>query len=126
MTVGPAAGGGLGFEVTPDNVLGAYAALKEEAERLRLSVRKFQYAAMKMRPCGGDPVSGDAATGFSEACGLLAQRCNASVASLDSRADELAKTARSYGMTEEQITGAFDKKNYLYQPSPILQSGAQR
>lgn len=110
----------LGFTVTPDNVLAAYAVIAEEATRLGLALRFFQLGLGEGMPlCGGDPVSVDASRGFSEAAGELARLCYEDVAKLLAAADSLAKTAREYGKSDDQIVASFDRAKYTYQPSPV-------
>jgi hypothetical protein len=112
---------GLGFTVTPENVLDAYAVIAEEATRLNLSVRFFQRAVGEGMPlCGGDPVSADASRGFTHLAGKLAELCRKDVNELVEVADSLARVARAYGISEEQIAGAFNRDGYRYQPAPAL------
>jgi uncharacterized protein YukE len=114
---------GLGFAVTPENVLDAYAVIAEEAERLQRSVRIFGYSIQGGMPlCGGDPVSKDASRGFTVAGEQLKQRCKADADRLSAVADNLAQIAHQYGKTDDQLAAAFSPKNYHFQHEPILPS----
>jgi hypothetical protein len=110
---------GLGFVVTPENVLDAYAVIAEEATRLSLSLHFFRLGLGDGMPrCGGDPVSADAACGFTQVAGELAELCYDDVNKLLESADKLAKTAREYGKSDEQISAVFNRAEYRYEPSP--------
>jgi uncharacterized protein YukE len=114
---------GLGFAVTPENVLDAYAVIAEEAERLRQSVQAFSYSIERgMGLCGGDPVSSDASRGFTAAGEQLKQRCQADADRLSAVADNLAQIAHQYGKTEDQLATAFSPTNYRFRHEPILPS----
>lgn len=111
---------GLGFTVTPENVLDAYAVIAEEATRLNLSLQFFRQGVGEGMPkCGGDPVSLDASNGFTELSFQLADRCQADVNKLRDQAEQLATVARSYGKSDAQIAATFNQAGFVYQPSRI-------
>jgi hypothetical protein len=108
----------LGFAVTPDNMLDAYAVIAEEATRLRKSLSHFRRALGGGMPrCGGDPVSADASTGFTAAALNLAELCQREVEKLQASADALADAARKYRKSEEEIRTSFDTAKCTYVPS---------
>jgi len=114
---------GLGFAVTPENVLDAYAVIAEEAERLKQSVQAFHARTdAGMQLCGGDPVSKDASREFTAAAEQLGRRCQTDAARLPAVADNLAQIAHQYGKTDDQLVAAFSPKNYRFPHEPILPS----
>ena len=114
----------LGLQVTPANVLGVHAVIMQEATRLQASVQVFKSDHGQGMPLlGGDPVSPHASRGFTELTNQLLARCETDIADLFRVADQLAKAAREYGKTEEQVKEAFDLKNFRYEPSPLRQYG---
>lgn len=111
---------GLGMRITPANVLGIYNVIMEEAQRLRLSVQRFQRQHKDGMPLlGGDPVSPYAKQGFDNATNQLLARCQSQIDELARVGEELAKAARAYQKSETEITAAFDPRKVTYQPSPI-------
>jgi len=56
----------FGMKVAPENILGLYAVVMEEARRLELSLVNFQMRHQVVPTLGGDPVSAPAAAGFQE------------------------------------------------------------
>ena len=116
----------LGLQVTPENVLVVYKAIAQEAARLNMSLQMFkQNHPDGMPSLGGDPVSNDAARGFTNATNQLMKTCQADVDDLKRVADGLQVAARSYGNSEEQITAAFNPKNFHYVPAPVPASPGQ-
>jgi uncharacterized protein YukE len=116
----------LGMQVTPENVLVVYKAIAQEATRLNMSLQMFkQNHPDGMPPLGGDPVSRDAARGFTDATNQLMNSCQADVDDLKRVADGLHVAARSYGNSEEQITAAFNPKSFRYVPAPVPPSTGQ-
>jgi sugar phosphate isomerase/epimerase len=110
----------LGMRVTPANVLGIYNVIMEEAQRLRLSVRKFQHDHFDGMPLlGGDLVSPYAKRGFDDATNQLLARCRSQIDEMARVGEELAKAARTYQKSEAEIAAAFDPRKVEYKPSPI-------
>jgi len=110
-----------GMRVTPETVLGIYEVIVEEANRLRMSIRKFEREHKRMPELGKDPVSKPAADGFTATTEILLDKCRASVDGLDNVGRELADAARAYGKSEEQIKSAFDiamDVPYVDSPAP--------
>jgi hypothetical protein len=113
----------LGFHVTPHNVLGAYATLAQEVERLRWSLRIYNAGVSQgMGLCGGDPVSEDAARGFTELSKQLGEMCGPSVEQLHDIAEGLRRNAQSYGKTDEDFAAAFDPAKYVFKHVPYQRS----
>lgn len=110
----------LGMRVTPANVLGIYNVIMEEAQRLRLSVRRFRNLYPDgMAILGGDLVSPYAKRGFDNATNQLLVRCQSQIDELARVGEELAKAARAYQKSEAEITAAFDARKVEYKPSPV-------
>lgn len=111
---------GLGMRITPANVLGIYNVIMEEAQRLRLSVRKFRHDHYDGMPLlGGDPVSPYAKRGFDNATDQLLGRCQSQIDELARVGEEVAKAARAYQKSEAEIAAAFDPSKVEYKPSPL-------
>jgi uncharacterized protein YukE len=112
---------GLGFEVTPENVLDAYAVIAAEVQRLTDSLEKYRTrTARGMGLCGGDPVSRDASASFTAAGLQLAAKCKVDVARLDGVAQNLKAIALAYGKTDDQIAGVLKDAYHGYRPEPIV------
>jgi len=110
----------FGLQVTPANVLGIYAVVKEEATRLQSSIQDFQADHLEGMPrLGDDPVSEPASRGFTEATNQMLLKCQADVDDLQSLAAGIAAAAKEYGNSEEQIRASFDPLTYQYRPEPV-------
>ncbi len=96
------------MNVNRDNVLQARAVILTEAEDL---MRYMQDEFLNSEPiglCGGDPISRDAKRLFTAKIqdNVLAPT-QQYIQRLQELAEELAGTARSYGLTEQQIADSF-------------------
>jgi len=109
----------FGMKVAPENILGLYAVVMEEARRLELSLVNFQMRHQVVPRLGGDPVSAPAAAGFQEATSELLVNCRRSIKELQDVADGLAQAARAYGNSEAQIKASFDPSKVQYTPTPL-------
>jgi DNA-binding MltR family transcriptional regulator len=69
-------------------------------------------------------VSADASRGFTQVAGELTELCYRDVKQLANLADQLAKTAREYGKSDEQITAAFNQAEYRYRPATLSASAS--
>ncbi|WHT17258.1 hypothetical protein N8J89_29585 [Crossiella sp. CA-258035] len=92
--------------VSREQVLAAFAVLNREGEWLRGRLRLLQ-EGLRMRPCGGDPVSADAAKVYSWKFvdgpdSIYQQYLKYSQTLLDA-AVELRLAAQAYGFTETEI-----------------------
>lgn len=97
-----------GLTVNVANVLGIRAVILEEAEELDKAVQHFRRLHPNGMPeLGGDPVSKDAAKGFTEVTERLLARGQAHIDGLFALGDELAAAARDYGHNEQAITTSF-------------------
>jgi hypothetical protein len=96
----------LAFQVNQDTVLQARAALLGEAQRLKDEIR-LSSIDQGIGLCGGDPVSSDAASAFSERIDGLLLRCSRYTDELEQAANALTDTAREYGFTEDDIRHSF-------------------
>lgn len=103
---------GVAMQVTPANVLQVAAALLTEAYRLDTTLEQKMDLAV-VRDCGGDPVSPEATVAFNERIRELRQQCQAYNDELRDAGRALQDTARSYGVTEEQVAASFPA-----QPAP--------
>ena len=109
----------FGMKVAPENILGLYAVVMEEARRLELSLVNFQMRHQVVPTVGGDPVSAPAAAGFQEVTSELLVSCRRSIKELHDVADGLARAARAYGNSEAQIKASFDPSKVQYTPTPL-------
>ena len=100
----------LRTQVTPENVLLLHNGLKSEALYLSRQV-KLREHQMHVGEPGNDPVCKPAATAFNTKIRALKAQLDAYVAQLNTMAEAMAQTARSYGHTEDQITASF---TYFY------------
>jgi hypothetical protein len=108
MSTQPAGGGDV-MQVTPENVLQARAVLLAEAESFQGFIRdNFSGNRRLVGLCGGDPISQDAQELFTEKIQENAVRpAQQYVQRLLDLADQLAVTARSFGITEQRIADSF-------------------
>lgn len=97
----------VGFQVNPDTVLRARAALLAEADRLDQHVEDSMNEAMGIGLCGGDPVSADARTAFGERISVTFEQCRAYNRDLREAAGALDEIARGYGYTDDEISASF-------------------
>lgn len=98
------------MNVTPENVLQARAVILAEAQSFMdyLDDKFLRAGGQLIGLCGGDPISRDAQELFNQkmrenAVGPAQQY----VQRLQNVADQLAETARSFGITEQRITASF-------------------
>lgn len=97
-----------GLTVDAANVLGVRRVILEEAEALQAAVRQFKRDHGAGMPLlGGDPVSRDAARGFTEVTNQLLARGQAYIDELTRLGEELGSAARAYGHSERAISGSF-------------------
>ncbi|MCK2239554.1 MULTISPECIES: hypothetical protein [unclassified Crossiella] len=93
--------------VTREQVLAAYAVLRREGEWLRDRLEALQ-DDLRLRPCGGDPVSRDTAEVYSwkfvEAPDSIYRQYLKYSQTLLDAAVELRVAAETYGFTESDIT----------------------
>lgn len=117
-----------GLRVTPATVLSVRAVIMEEVARLKLSMYQFQrdHQNGTMPQLGTDPVSAEAAAGFTETTQHLLAICRSDIDRLAHIGADLAQVARAYGITEQQITQSFDSAGVTYQRTPIPPSGDPR
>lgn len=102
------AGGGDVMQVTPENVLQARAVLLTEAESFQGFIFDNFFVRDLIGLCGGDPISRDAQELFTKKIRENAVRpAQQYVQRLLDLADQLAATARSFGITEHRIAGSF-------------------
>ena len=97
----------VGMQVNRDNVLRARGILLAEADRLDA---EMVYLGSRMPPlanCGDDPVSRDATPAFTQRIGALLDHCLQYNRDLREAAYALDATARSYGLTDEEIAASF-------------------
>lgn len=99
------------MNVTPENVLQARALIVAEADSFTQHLADhFRGDGHLIGLCGGDPISRDAQELFSDKI-----RDNAVVPArqyvqaLHKIADQLAETARSFGITEQRITSSLTR-----------------
>jgi small-conductance mechanosensitive channel len=122
--------GNLRMQVTPENVMQLHHALAAEAQLVRAHLALALALATAVGEPAKDPVSPGAARGFNAKRQALFDQCTAYVTELRSTADALAKTAHSYGHSEQEITDSFKKFNTSYQaqytaPDAARSSSAQ-
>ena len=112
----------LGMQVTPETVLGIYAAIASQVARLRASVARFKASYGDGMPVlgNGHPVSPYFSRSFNDSTDKLVALCESDIDDLDQVAQGLADAARAYGRTEQDITAAFDPSKYKYVPAPTL------
>jgi hypothetical protein len=112
----------LGMQVTPETVLGVYAAIASQVTRLRASMARFKASYGDGMPLlgNGHPVSPFFKQSFDDSTEKLVALCESDVDDLDAVAQGLAEAARAYGRTEREITDAFDPSKYKYVPAPTL------
>jgi hypothetical protein len=120
--------GNLCMQVTPENVMQLHHALAAEAQLVKMHLS--QAMAVPVGEPAKDPVSPGAARDFNAKRHGLFDQCLAYVTELQSTADALAKTAQSYGHSEQEITSSFEKFNTGYQaqytaPDAARSSSAQ-
>ena len=96
----------LSLQVNRNTVLQARAVLLGEALRLREALL-LHTPTEGVGRCGGDPVSADASSAFTERVAALMQYCHRYTAELETAAHSLEETAMSYGYTEEDIASYF-------------------
>lgn len=104
-----AAVNGVAMQVTPENVLQARAALLKHAETLYDAAMGFKKHGKRLVGlCGGDPISQQAQAAFEVKIhdNAIAPALRF-VAELHKGAEQLAQTARGFGMTEERIAASF-------------------
>ncbi len=102
----PAALSAVSMQVTPANVLQVATILLTEADRLD-GVLQDKMSKAVVGLCGGDPVSPEATMAFNERIRELRTGCQAYNDELRAAGRALQDTARSYGITEEQIAASF-------------------
>ena len=100
-------GGPGSIKVTTEALLNARNILQNEHDRLNGLLGTYQ-GDLVVNDCGPDPVSPHASAGFNEKIGLIVQQATAYVQSLKDATDQLDKTVRDYGATDEQIKASFD------------------
>lgn len=107
MSTQPAGGGDV-MQVTPENVLQARAVLLTEAESFQGFIRSTFFGQQLIGLCGGDPISRDAQELFTKKIHDNAVLpANQYVQRLLDLGDQLAATARSYGISEQRIADSF-------------------
>jgi uncharacterized protein YukE len=111
----------MGMTVTPENVLAIRSQILSEAERLSLAIQNFQTNHPAMPVLGGDPVSHDAAQGFTETANELVQKCRAAADGYRHLGEQLAEAARAYQKSEDEIKNSFSPGQMQYQPQPVVQ-----
>jgi len=94
------------LQVNRDTVLKARAGLLAEAHRLRQVLRDNNIHD-PIGLCGGDPVSQDAQRAFNERIADLVVAAQQHVDELFAGADKLGASARSYGLTDDEISASF-------------------
>ena len=95
------------MQVNRDNVLRARGILLAEADRLDAEMVGLRQAMPPLNNCGDDPVSRDATPAFSQRIAVLIERCLQYNRDLREAAYALDATARSYGLTDEEIAASF-------------------
>jgi hypothetical protein len=112
----------LGLQVNTENVLGIYAAVAKQVERLRAAVRNFQHRYGDGMPLlgSGQPVSPHFSQSFNDSTAKLVALCTSDVEDLHRVAEGLREAALTYGKSEEQIRNSFDPGKYVYTPIPTL------
>lgn len=116
----------LGMTVTPENIVHVSSVLQAESDYLRTRVRQSRNHCRVGEP-GLDPVSPKAASGFNGKIGLLLEQCQAYCDTLAAAADELARTARSYGHTDDDIRRSLESVQANYGgPIPNPPAGSPR
>ncbi|MCK2237423.1 MULTISPECIES: hypothetical protein [unclassified Crossiella] len=105
----PPSGGDLTIKVSREQVLQAYSIFKNEGDRLRYELGKLQ-DKLRVPPCGGDPVSEDTAKAmtwkFVDAPDSYYHRYLGLAQSFLATAEQLQRTAKEYGFTDEDIAGS--------------------
>ncbi len=94
------------MQVDRTNVLQAARLLVTESDRLDDVLVRVRYATHDNEPCGGDPVSADAAIAFPERIAALVEGCQAHNDALRAAAAELRAVALTYGFTEAEIAAS--------------------
>jgi hypothetical protein len=111
---------GFGLTVTPENVLGVRAVVMQEATDLQNMLRgEEQY--LTLPALGRDPVSGDMSPAFNAVTHGLLARARDHITSLFALGEELAATARSYGLTEGDIAASLARTEVSKIPAPLRQ-----
>ena len=110
-------GANLGFKVTRENVLDAYRLFQGEADRLTTVLTKNAFK-LRIDRCGDDPVSQDAVDTFNPKLSKLRAQCTSYVQDLANAAEELKRTAVSYGYTDEQIAHSLGSPSAGPPPPP--------
>lgn len=106
--------------MTPENVLGVVAMVREQVQSLRASLQRFRMAHGEGMPMlGSDPVSASAARAFTKATNRLLVKCQDDINALNAVAQGLADAARACGKTEAEITGAFNPDGVAYEPVAV-------
>jgi len=112
----------VAMQVDPANVLQVAAVLLTEAYRLDTVLREEMDRAV-VGLCGGDPVSLEAADAFNERIRELRNQCQAYNNELRAAGWALQDTARSYGISEEQIAASFRVPTGADQPTSPSRAG---
>lgn len=105
-------GAGIKLRVDQHNVMDAARIVMEEAQRFRDKIDR-RLPGLEVFPVGGDPVSKEAARVLNEkfmhSDFSYYQRCVDYAEMLEQLARQLGESARTYGVTEDQIRGMFDQ-----------------
>lgn len=123
---------GVRLKVDENNVMQAARIVEAEALRFKAKVRSY-YGDLRVRAPGGDPVSIEAErvlnAKFTEAEDSYYQRFLDYAAMLHELADQLGKTARTYGFTESQVGDQFSAATHdveVVRARPAGRLGAMR
>jgi hypothetical protein len=121
MSAQPASFDAYGLQVNVTNVLGIRAVIMDEVARLNTSLRRFREDHSAGMPVlGGDPVSPYAAQGFTEVTNQMLASCQADINELAQLGESLAQAARSYGLTEQQITDSLTSTQIPAPPPGLM------
>jgi hypothetical protein len=104
----------LRMQVNPDNVLLLRNGLKAEAQYMRIRITAVTPSLHVGEP-GMDPLSPWVAAAFNYKIGLRIQVTHDYADALDAMGDEMERTAKSYGITDDQIKDSFQKFEPGYQ-----------
>ena len=103
---------GVKISVNQHNIVKAAAIIQAEADRFGDEMRSIA-ADLRVQAMGGDPVSEEAARvlnfKFRDAKDSYVRRCSERAEMLQRLADQLREAAKTYQLTEEQITTQFEQ-----------------
>lgn len=110
----------LGMQVTPENIVHVSNVLRAESDYLATRARWARNNCVVGEP-GKDPVSSVAADGFNRKIRLLLDQCQAYCDRLGAASDDLARTAKTYGHTDDDIARSLTSIQANYgQPTTLM------